>query len=254
MSLLSKAKPVEPSPFRRLIFYGPPAVGKNTFAASAPKPIFIPTEKDGMGCKKGFENAMVLPTCETPKDLDDYLDALANEKHDYKTVVLDSLDFAEDLKHKDLCKKHNKESIKDFGFQTGYGKTTLWFSQMIDKLELIREKGIHIVLLAHDDMVRVTSPDMDSYLSYSLKIHKDPAKLFESWADEIFFANFKVFTREDKDKKTKGIGGKERVFYTQNRVTHLGKNRLDNIPYEISLPEKNGWESYAKYFETKGDK
>ena len=253
MSLLQKATKVKPSPFRRLIFYGPPGIGKTTFAASAPSPIFIQTE-DGMALQKGLENANVLPLCKTTKELDDYLDALAKEKHDYKTVILDSLDFAEDLKRKELCKKHDKESLQDFGWQSGFGKVTLWFSNVIDKLDLIREKGIHIILLAHEEMSKVPSPDMDSYLSYSLKIHKDPAKLFESWADEIFFANFKVFTREDKDKRTKGIGGKERVFYTQNRVTHLGKNRLSGMPYEMSLPEKNGWESYAKYFETKGDK
>ena len=74
-----------PAP-RRVMLYGVQGVGKSTWAACAPKPIFLQTE-DGLGeidCDK-------LPLSTTYDGSMKALSALYTEPHSYQTVVIDSL-------------------------------------------------------------------------------------------------------------------------------------------------------------------
>ena len=77
----------------RVLVYGTEGIGKSTFAANAPKPIFIPTEDglDQIECDS-------FPLAENLSAVTDALAALINEKHDYQSVVIDSLDWLERLK------------------------------------------------------------------------------------------------------------------------------------------------------------
>ncbi|HHK41312.1 MAG TPA: oxidoreductase, partial [Planctomycetaceae bacterium] len=74
----------------RLVVYGTEGVGKSTFASQAPAPIFIQTE-DGLAeidCDR-------FPLSTTFDDVTAALSELHSEKHDYQTVVIDSLDWLE---------------------------------------------------------------------------------------------------------------------------------------------------------------
>src|SRR5271165_6939092 len=76
-------------PFTVLV-YGVDGVGKTTFAAGAPNPIFI-------GQEHGSNN-LDVSRGRAPKDFDEIvadLKELRDDQHDYKTVVLDSLDWME---------------------------------------------------------------------------------------------------------------------------------------------------------------
>ncbi|MCC7083536.1 MAG: AAA family ATPase, partial [Pirellulales bacterium] len=88
MSLLAQIhKGKQPLP-PRLVLYGTEGIGKSTFAASAPAPIFIQTE-DGLAeidCDK-------FPVAQTLDEVVAALTALHAESHEYQTVVIDSLDW-----------------------------------------------------------------------------------------------------------------------------------------------------------------
>jgi hypothetical protein len=74
----------------RLLVYGTEGIGKSTLASHAPRPIFIQTE-DGLGeidCHK-------FPLANSFDDVVGSLEALRTEKHDYQSVVVDSLDWLE---------------------------------------------------------------------------------------------------------------------------------------------------------------
>ena len=71
----------------RIMVYGQEGVGKSTFGASAPGAIFIQTE-DGLGeidCRK-------FPLARNFGDVVAALTALRDEDHNFRTVVIDSLD------------------------------------------------------------------------------------------------------------------------------------------------------------------
>ena len=75
----------------RITLYGPEGVGKTSFAAGAPHPVFL-TNEDG-GALLDIP-AIVVDTWGKVRDA---LTALQREKHDYRTVVLDTVDHLERL-------------------------------------------------------------------------------------------------------------------------------------------------------------
>ena len=105
-------------PPQKVVVYGVPGVGKTSFAATWPDPILLRTE-DGAG-------ALDVPTfpqvASAIADMREALNALINGKHNFKTLILDSLDWAEPFVWKEVCREGGKANIEDFGFGKGYIK------------------------------------------------------------------------------------------------------------------------------------
>src|SRR5258705_1406448 len=97
------------------LLYGQPGIGKSRWAAGAPKPIFISTER-------GLDqlNVAKLPAPKDFKSLYEQVDALDKEEHDYQTAVLDTIDGTELLIFGRVCQEGKATSIKQFA--GGYGK------------------------------------------------------------------------------------------------------------------------------------
>lgn len=229
---------------RRVMLYGTQGIGKSTWAASAPKPIFIQTE-DGLGeidCDK-------FPVAKTFDEVMASLGELYTEKHGYRTVVVDSLDWLERLIWADICRQREVKNIDDIEYGKGYGfALTLW-RDFIEGLSALRaDRGMTPILIAHAKIERFQNPETDAYDRYSPRIHKTAAHLIQEWADEVLFASYKVFTKQTeeafKKKRTQGIGTGERVIRTMERPAYQAKNRL-NLPDELSLD----WNAYAAFID-----
>ena len=84
--VITGKQPVPP----RIMIYGSEGIGKSTFGANAPKAIFIQTEN-------GLNRLDVarLPLVKTYDDLVKQLIAIRDEPHDFQTLCIDSLDWAE---------------------------------------------------------------------------------------------------------------------------------------------------------------
>ena len=82
---------------QRIIVYGPIGIGKSTFASCAEKPIFILTE-DGLGdipaAYVPFGENQERKVAATFEEVLDALASLGEQEHEYKTVVIDSLDWS----------------------------------------------------------------------------------------------------------------------------------------------------------------
>jgi hypothetical protein len=89
------------------LLYGVDGVGKSFWASHAPRPIFI-------GAEKGTEQLDVarFPQTESISELLAQIRALATEKHDFDSVVLDSLDWVEPLIWKAVCDEGKVETIE----------------------------------------------------------------------------------------------------------------------------------------------
>ncbi len=230
----------------RLLVYGVEGVGKSSFAAGAPHPIFIPTE-DGLGeidCA-AFPLAKSLPEVET------YLSALASEPHDYQTVVIDSLDWLEQLIWDDLCRLSNATSIEkvDGGYGKGYIAALRFWRQFIDSLETLhKQRQMAVILIAHTKVERFEDPESSSYDRYTPRLHKHANAVVTEWADAVLFATRK-FRTESEDvgfgrERTIAVGigkdGGERILRTVGGPSCIAKNRY-NLPYELEL-------SWAEFF------
>lgn len=230
-----------PAP-RRVMLYGTHGVGKSSFAACAPKPIFIQTE-DGLGeidCDK-------FPLATTFDQTLQGLSELYTDQHEYRTVVVDSLDWLERLIWAEVCKKRNVESIEDIGYAKGYVFALTQWREFLEGLTALRnDRGMSVVLIAHARIERFENPETESYDRYVPRLHRLASQIIQEWCDEVLFATYKVFTRQTDEgfdrKRTQGIGTGERVLRTVERPAHVAKNRL-NLPDEIPLD----WNAYSHY-------
>jgi len=227
---------------RRLMLYGTHGVGKSTFASHAPKPVFIQTE-DGLGeieCDK-------FPLITTFDEAMQALSELYTDKHAFRTVVVDSLDWLERLIWAEVCRKRNVESIEDIGYAKGYVFALSQWREFLDGLTALRnDRGMMVVLIAHARIERFENPETESYDRYVPRLHRLASQIVQEWCDEVLFANFKVYTKQTDEgfnrKRTHGIGTGERILRTVERPAHVAKNRL-NLPEEMPLD----WIAYARH-------
>lgn len=231
-SLASISRPGKPKP-PRIVLHGPHGIGKTTFAAQAPAPIFIRTE-DG----EGILTAPRFPLAQSFADVMAALKALEGE-HAYKTVVVDTLDWLEPLIWSAVAFENGVSHIEDIGYGKGYTKSDEKWREFLDQLTRLRdERGLTTVCIAHTDIRRFDAPDSEPYDRYCLKMHKRASALVDEWADIIGFARHEIVTESTdvgfKKKVTRGVATGSRLLCLEERPAFDAKNRYGLSP-EIPL-------------------
>lgn len=235
-----------------MIVYGPRGVGKTTFAASAPRPVMIRTERVGH-----FPGVQMFPQAESFEDVMDALRALATEEHDFQTLIVDSLDWLQTLVWKHLITKRPTDekgrqvkSIEDYGFGKGYIHALDYWSEYLRAIEYLRSsKGVAIVQIAHAEVKRFDDPTSDSYDRYQIKLHARASDKLQEAADAVLFAKAKHAVRTEEvgfnNERKLGTGQGERFLYTDARPAFDAKNRY-GLPHEILMPQSDGYAAVAK--------
>ncbi len=211
---------------QKVVVYGPEGIGKTSFAASFPDPLFIDTE----GSTLNYDVARLPAPSSWTMLLDEVQEVIGNPSM-CKTLVIDTIDWAEQLCSFYICSKHNKQGIEDFGYGNGYVYVKEELGRLLNLLTEVTNKGIHVVLTAHSQMRKFELPnESGSFDRYELKLGKktssQTAPLIKEWSDMLLFANYKTITISQKDGKTKAAGG-QRVMYTTHHPNWDAKNRFD---------------------------
>jgi hypothetical protein len=220
--------------------HGGPGIGKTTLAASAPAPIFICTE-DGLG--KLTPDAFPVATAWT--EVLGAIGTLYQEPHEYRTVVVDSLSALEPLIWRQVAQDTNKANIEDLGYGKGHVLALDYWSQFLDGIAALRDsKGMVPILLAHSDVIRYDSPEVDPYDRYQIKLSKRASHLLCERADVIGFASWRthVIKQEVGFKKmvARGVGTGERLLHLVGRPAYVAKNRY-GLPETIPL----SWQDFT---------
>jgi hypothetical protein len=135
----------------------------------------------------------------------------------FKTIVIDSADWAEKLLIEWLLKTSGKKSIEDFGFGKGFTHVAEGFGRLLTQCDGLIAMGMHVVFVAHVKVVRTSPPDMtDGYDRWELKLSKQVAPLLKEWCDALLFCNYE--TR------------KKRVIHTERSAAFDAKNRYGLEP------------------------
>lgn len=221
------------SPWRMLV-YGVEGIGKTTLAASTPAPIFLGAE-DGSG-------HLDVPRFPSPADWGDMkaaVDVLLKEKHDFRTLVLDTVDWAEPLLWDFICSRDKKASIEDYGYGKGYQAAIDEWRVFLTQLERLRGVGINVMLLGHSQLKLFKNPEGDDFDRYELKLNAKAGGLVKEWCDAVLFANHETFAkRDEKTKRVKGVSTGARWLYTTRTAAFDAKNRFgfpDMLP--LSWPD-----------------
>lgn len=223
----------------RIVVYGTPGVGKSTLAASTPAPVFIQTE-DGLG----RIDAAKFPLCRSLADVLAQLAAVRDEQHEFRTLVVDSLDWLERLIWDKVCKDWNVTAIEkvDKGYGKGYNYALTEWRTVVSLLDEIREKrGMMIFLVAHSKTEKFEDPEQGTYDRWSPRLYKTANSLFYDWADAVLFASAQFMVGDDGKAKPLGSDGGRRVLRAVGGPAVIAKNRY-SLPPEIPLQRENGWQ------------
>lgn len=215
----------------KVVVYGPEGIGKSTLAAHFPRPVFIDTE--------GSTRHMDVSRTDKPSSWTMLMEQVQHIRSDpgvCSTLVIDTADWAEQLCIASICADKKLSGIEDMGYGKGYVYLAEEFGRLLNLLEEIVGRGVHVVLTAHAMMRKFEQPDeMGAYDRWELKLQKKTSALVKEWSDLLLFANYKTMSvaTDEKGKKFKAQGGR-RVIYTSHHPCWDAKNRL-GLPEELPL-------------------
>jgi hypothetical protein len=247
---LHKTKPVHPP---RVLIYGPPNAGKTTFAASWPNPIFIQTEAG--------EGSLELTTFKSSEEgpmatFDEVIEALTllgSGSHEFKTVVIDSIDKLEPLVWAHACRENNWVTIEDPGFGKGYIEIDRHWDHIFSITEYLRlTLKMNILLLAHDEIAAAPDPSNVEYKRFTPRLHKRAHARVIDDMDIIGFMHRSV-TVSEKDagggfgkKVTKAEGGQQVWLELAAPAFAVTKCRYE-APAKIIIPKASGYAAIAPF-------
>ncbi len=231
MALLNIRKGRIRAPMRVLV-YGAEKVGKSTFAAGAPAPIFL-------GADNGTEQLDIarMPQPTTWAEVLEAVETIEREPHEYQTLVVDPLNWLEPLCHRHVVGDSGK-TIEQFdgGYGRGYSAAVDLWREFKDALERCWERRrMNIVICAHVQVKRFENPEGPAYDRYELAMHARAAGMFKQWVDAVLFARHETFAKIDPTtKKAKGVSTGARIMHTQPSAAYDAGARW-RLPGEMAL-------------------
>lgn len=235
MSLIKQiTKGIKPRP-HFIGLYGPGGVGKSTFGADAPKPVFLGTD-DGVATM----DVASFPIPKTWQEVKAAVSDLQFEDHEFETLVIDTVNGLEPLVWAHVCKEARVESIEDVdgGFGKGYLRAEEEWIEFYKSLKRLRMK-MNVIILGHSKIKSTEDIFLgERYDRYLVKMDQRAADLMLESVDTMMFANFEQIASKEKGaKKAKMRGEGRRRMFTEARPAFVAKSRFD-IPFEMDLSWK----------------
>lgn len=228
----------------RMTLYGTHGVGKTSFAAGAPEPIFLQFE-DGEGLLSAARQRI-----DSYDLLMDVIGSLVGEQHDFQTAVVDTLDWAEPIVWSETCRRNNWKDIEVPGFGKGYLAADEVWREVLSGFDALRDRGMQVILLAHSEVKNFADPTVDNYDRHQIKLQKRSWGLVQEWSDIVGFLNFRVIVEKSASgfnkQVAKGKGFGERILYLEERPAYYAKNRY-GLPPEIEMPADNAGGMYPAF-------
>lgn len=207
------------------IIYGVPGCGKTTFGASSGGLILdVENGARHVECQR-------TPYLETWAEIEKWINALVTEKHDHKTVVIDTLDWLMRRLKEDVQGSLKNITATIHKAHGGYGSgpqvlENMIYQRLIPALDKLVNSGVAVILLCHarradttdEDGITLekTVPELDDK-----NLNDVVLKVFRGWSDFIGLLR---------------VQGNDRFIYLTDSPSAVGKNR-----YGITSPVKATW-------------
>lgn len=265
MSYIAQAQKAKVKP-PILTIPGFPGAGKTTLAGLFPNPVFIQAEDS----ETIFESVQSdnqptflprLPKPNAKKNIStkaillEQLRELATEKHDFQTLVIDtvtSLNFLLELEIVEFFPGKESNSVQDAcgGFQKAYDIIASWHNEIISACNHLRNhKNMGIVFLAHTGERKIkNNPELSGeYNVYGLNMHYKSEKIYTNLSDAVLYLKQIEYAQGHESGKKGETLKRGRITKTAERILITAsdgvigyvnaKTRYDRMPSEISVPK-----------------
>lgn len=238
-----------------ITLYGGQGIGKTTFCALFSNPVFIVTEK-GLNYidVPNPENVQATATLTSFDEIMGALRALYAEPSDRKTIIVDSIDWAEQIFVNEIKAKYSVDSLQDsklvkqLGYAGAYEIMSQKMQAILGALNMLRkDKGFQVILICHSAKEEdYNDPLNATHDRWVFKLNKKLRALVKEWSDIILYAH----KRSEVNEEGKPIEG-ARVLQTGCAVAYESKC-IAGIPDVLPLDSKHFQEVLNKaVFSTK---
>lgn len=229
MTIGSIRKSLDRGPFK-VFLYGVEGCGKTSWAAAAPKPVFIAAEN---GIRNLNPQPPSFPDPESFQDVLDAVEELTRTDHDFETLVIDTIDAVDGL-IKDGIIRRNGWSPEDFdAYGRGLKITPDDHRKLMLAIErLMAAKGMNVIVIAHSRLKSFKNPAGADYLRYEPNLLGEaPPALWKYWAEAVLFATYETFVHVQK-------GGSEDASLKRGKATSHGR-RIVHTEWNAAFDAKN---------------
>ncbi|MGE5623812.1 MAG: ATP-binding protein [Methanocella sp.] len=205
--------------------YGPWKIGKSTFCSRMDNPLFLATEA-GLNTLEVYQ----IPISTWP----DFLEAcrlIAEGKHEYKTIVIDTVDNLYNFCSDYICKKAGIQHESDLEWGKGWDMVNDEFLRALTKLSLL---PYGLWMTSHSEEKEIKSRTQPAITKVVPTLPKGARKIVLGMSDFILYAE-SVQTKE----------GMVRVLHTKPTENYEAGDRTGRLP--ATLPFK--YASFLKAFE-----
>ena len=242
---------------RAYVLHGQEGVGKTSFGAYAPKPIFLQTKGEtGLETLIDAGQLHEVPhfegECLDWQDLLQKIEWLLETDHGHKTLVIDTLGGAETLCHEMVVHRDYSGKWGDDGFLSYHKGPRLALTdwrQLLNGFDALRtKKDMSILALCHTAKVKFQNPEGPDYERYEPAFaYRDTWGVTHKWADCVLYLGFHttVETESRTAKKGKAKGGQIRMIHTVRHAAYDAKNRF-GLPEEIDAGD-SGEEAWGNF-------
>ena len=121
-----------------------------------------------------------------------------------------------------------------------------YWRNVLEGLSSLRDhKEMAVILIAHAEIKRFDSPEVEPFDRYQPKLQARSSALVQEGCDAVLFANFKTIVKKDdvgfNKTVSRGITTGERLIYTTEKPAYLAKNRF-GLPDSLPLT----WNAFAE--------
>jgi hypothetical protein len=244
MQIISQKQPRPP----RIFLYGPAGIGKTTLGVNFPGALFLPVEEGA-----DVHDVPRLPKPETWEQAMGFIEELTADPSGFRALVIDSVTALEALAMKKIMIDERVKSVEEIPYGKGFPLVAALWVDFLNKLDALRARGMAIIMIGHQAIVRFEDPRSTPYDRYQPRLHKSILPMTIERCDILAFANYKVFTESKTSgfnkERSRAIGNGDRALFLTEMPTHLAKNRF-SLPDEVEMSWAEIFKGIAAAFKT----
>ncbi len=209
-----------------ILLYGPGKFGKSTWASQAEDALFLATEP-GLGSLEVFQ----IPI-KTWEDLLSACAEIAKGNHNFKTIIIDTIDNAFRMCADYICAKNKVDHESDLAFGKGYALVSNEFQRVLTKLAGM-DHGLFLISHSQEKEVEMrTGKVTRSFPTLPGKARKKVMGM----VDMILFGDL------ESPQGQEGQTTPQRVLRTKPSLRYEAGDRTGRLPDTIPL-------NYASFLE-----